>query len=119
MQDNPHFAPVSRPDLINNSLDSATKTPSEPSQSPRKDDDFKSVVNNQQRRRTFSEFSHIDTDKILPDFLNSGKRILRSCRTLFMSSIGDSTSDQPDDADTIHQDLERDSLYDQELLLRP
>ena len=63
MQENPHFVPVSRPDLINESLHSATKTPSEPSQSPRKDDDFQSVVNNQQRRRTFSESSHIDTDQ--------------------------------------------------------
>ena len=36
-----------------------------------------------------------------------------------MSSIGDPTSDEPDDADIIQQDLERDSLYDQGLLLRP
>ena len=97
------------------------KTPSEPSHSPHRDFDFQSPYSTQKYfRHTAVDRLNIHTGQVTPDILNSGQRILRSRKTLFMSAPDPTDSDTASAAHLeVEKDLERQNLLEQEIDLRP
>ena len=119
-QSTSHFiSDKSTVNLTPSSIPEDSYSPSEPLQSPQRFTDvipFRKLHKSQ--RRTEVERLHLDTLPISTDLLNSGKRLLHSSKTLFMTS-----QDESEEAARLEQEVltehQRTLLQDEEIKLRP